>query len=92
MEDFNIALAIKKAKEKVANRFGGLCNTVELKNSLSELFNNQSALITINNIRGKCTEFESDLNAKISTPEEVDEMLKTYTVNNQEQLRIDTTR
>ena len=69
MEDSNVALAIQNAKEKVVNRFGGSSNTLELQNSVLELFNNQKSLILINNIRGKCTAFEAGLTAKISSPE-----------------------
>ena len=92
MEDCNVALAIQNAKEKVVNRFGGSSNTLELQNSVSELFNNQKSFILINNIRGKCTAFEAELTAKISSPENVDEIVQKYMLNNQEQLRIDTTR
>ena len=87
----NVALVIQNAKEKIVNRFGGSSNTLELQNSVSELYNNQKSLILINNIRGKCTTFEEALTAKISSPEKVDGIVQQYMLNNQEQLRIDTT-
>ena len=92
MEDSNVALAIQNAKEKVVNRFGGSSNTLKLQNSVSELFNHQKSLILINNIRGKCTAFEAEHTVKISSSEKVDEIVQKYMLNNQEQLRIDTTR
>ena len=37
------------------------------------------------------TAFEEELTAKISSPEKVDGIVQQYMLNNQEQLRIDTT-
>ena len=81
IEEFNLEEAIAWGQLTAVQRFEGLKNTQELKDTVSEMFNGVTSTIEIENVQGSTDKFHCTLTSNAKEDDEIANIISTFERN-----------